>query len=88
MKYNQYAYVETDFQQQVKELINSENLSEYYYFTTEQLNELGINNAKSDGEDGYYIVRYIMDTDASVEVINTKGYEGNYTIEQIELLEN
>ena len=76
------------FPQQVKELINSENLSEYYYFTTEQLNELGINNAKSDGEDGYYIVRYIMDTDASVEVINTKGYEGNYTIEQIELLEN
>lgn len=76
------------FPQQVKELINSENLSEYYYFTTEQLNELGINNAKSDGEDGYYIVRYIMDTDASVEVINTKGYEGKYTIEQIELLEN
>ena len=76
------------FPQQVKELINSENLSEYYYFTTEQLNELGINNAKSDGEDGYYIVRYIMDTDASVEVINTKDYEGNYTIEQIELLEN
>ena len=36
----------------------------------------------TEKEDGYIIVQYNF-SNANVEVINTKGYNGNYTLTQI-----
>ena len=61
---------------------------EYYYLDSSILKQIGLNDVKSDEEDGYYIVAYSMNPTYSniVEVINTKGYLGNYTLCRIELL--
>ncbi len=74
----------------VSGLIDNSKIDEYYYFTTEQLNEIGIKDVKSDNENGYYIVRYIIDEDisdnsygAEVEIIHTQGFDGKHTLEQI-----
>lgn len=74
-------------------LIDNTKIDEYYYFTTEQLNEIGIKDVKSDDENGYYIVRYIIDENisdnsygAEVEIIHTQGFEGNHTLEQIKAM--
>ena len=46
---------------------------------------------QSDEESGYYIVGYTTDLDTSdeeytsnIQVINTKGYQNNYTLDSIE----
>ena len=36
-------------------------------------------------EYGYFIVKYDIEN-ISVDVINTKGYQGNYTLEQLNSL--
>ena len=59
-------------------------IGEYYYLTEQNLKDMGIENLSAD-EYGYFIVRYNI-TDIKVEVINTKGYQGNYTLEQINAL--
>lgn len=57
---------------------------EYYYLTLEDLESMGIE--KLEIEDyGYFIVRYNI-TDIKIEVINTRGYQGKYTLEQINSL--
>ena len=64
---------------------------EYYYLDTETLASLGLNDVQSDEESGYYIVGYTTDLDTSdeeytsnIQVINTKGYQSNYTLDSIE----
>lgn len=61
--------------------IDSSIIDEYYYFDEGQLVEMGIEKLNLE-EQGYFIVRYNIE-DIKVEVINTKGYEGNYTLEEI-----
>ena len=61
-----------------------EDKSNYYYLTPDNLEEMGIQNMDSD-EYGYFIVKYDIEN-ISVEVINTKGYQGNYTLEQLNSL--
>lgn len=64
---------------------------EYYFLDTETLSSLGLSDVKSSEETGYYIVGYTTDLDTSdeeysskVQVINTKGYQNNYTIDIIQ----
>lgn len=54
-----------------------------YYLDENTLSEMGITNIDSK-EFGYFIVKYDF-SNAVVEVINTKGYEGNYTLTQMVL---
>ncbi len=61
---------------------------DYYYLNTSDLMELGIKDVESSNEDGHYIVAYSMNSiyPNIVEVINTKGYLGNYTLSRIQAL--
>lgn len=61
---------------------------EYYYLDNNVLMRIGIKDVTSDEENGYYIVAYSMNPAYPniVEVINTKGYFGSYTLSRIELL--
>jgi len=52
-----------------------------YYLDEATLNEMGIKNINQE-EDGYFIVKYDF-LNANLEIINTKGYDGNYTLTQI-----
>lgn len=54
---------------------------ECYYLDNETLNEIGIQEIDSD-KHGYFIVKYDF-INADVEVINTNGYEGCYTLTEI-----
>lgn len=52
-----------------------------YYLDENTLNEMGIKDIKEE-QYGYFIVKYDF-SNANVEVISTKGYDGNYTLTQI-----
>lgn len=58
--------------------------ADYYYLTPENLNEMGLEDMNPE-EYGYFIVKYDIEN-ISVDVINTKGYQGNYTLEQLNSL--
>ena len=61
---------------------------DYHYLDTNTLSQLGLKDVQSNDENGYYIVAYSMNPNYSniVEVINTKGYLGNYSLKRIEAL--
>lgn len=52
-----------------------------YYLDENNLNEIGVKDLNSD-EYGYFIVKYDF-SNITVDVINTKGYEGKYTLTQL-----
>lgn len=52
-----------------------------YYLDENNLNEIGVKDLNSD-KYGYFIVKYDF-SNITVEVINTKGYEGKYTLTQL-----
>ena len=52
-----------------------------YYLDDNILNEIGIKKINSKEEE-YYIVKYDFEN-IIVEVINTKGYDGKYTLSQL-----
>ena len=52
-----------------------------YYLDEKNLNDIGVKDLNSE-EYGYFIVKYDF-TNITVEVINTKGYEGKYTLTQL-----
>ena len=66
----------------------TEGKFDYYYLDTNTLSQLGLKDVQSNDENGYYIVAYSMNPNYSniVEVINTKGYLGNYSLKRIEAL--
>lgn len=71
----------TEVQEAVKnvpEVVFDENC---YYLDETTLNEMGIKNIAKD-QYGYFIVKYNF-LDADVEVINTNGSNGKYTLTQI-----
>lgn len=53
----------------------------YYYIDEEALKSIGINDTNIE-ENGYFFIKYDFDN-INVEVINTKGYQGNYTLTQL-----
>lgn len=52
-----------------------------YYLDENTLNEMGIKDITEE-QYGYFIVKYDF-SNANAEVICTKGYDGNYTLTQI-----
>lgn len=54
---------------------------EYYYLTQQDLSDMGIQELSVE-DYGYFIVGYNIN-EIKVEVINTKGYQGNYTLTQL-----
>lgn len=65
----------------------------YYFLSSEEIVKLGIKDVESNDKNGYYIVGYSVDRDTTdenyenkIEVINTKGYKGNYSLEEIETI--
>ena len=54
---------------------------EYYYLTQQDLSDMGIQELSVE-DYGYFIVGYNID-EIKVEVINTNGYQGNYTLRQL-----
>ena len=52
-----------------------------YYLDEKNLNEIGVKDLNSN-EYGYFIVKYDF-SNITVEVMNTKGYEGKYTLSQL-----
>lgn len=52
-----------------------------YYLDENTIKEMGIKYITEE-DDGYFIVKYDF-SNANVEVINTNGYNGNYTLTQI-----
>ena len=54
---------------------------EYYYLTGQDLTDMGLKELTVE-DYGYFVVGYNID-EIKVEVINTKGYQGNYTLTQL-----
>lgn len=64
--------------------IDTDNIGDYYYLEPQDLKEMGIEDLPT-GDYGYFIVRYNL-ADIKVEVINTNGFKGNYTLEELNKL--
>ena len=58
----------------------------YYKLTEDNLNDMGLSNIKLSDTDELYIVKYDIQN-AKVEIYNTKGYEGKYSLTDIEQIE-
>ena len=50
-----------------------DELEVYYKLSTEDINNMGITNIKSDNKNGWYIVKYNI-RNIEVEIYNTKGF--------------
>lgn len=61
------------------------DISQYYYLTDYNLSEIGLQDVTT-ADYGYFIVKYDIEN-SSVEVINTNGYNGNYTLTEILAIE-
>ena len=79
--------------QQIEKQINEDypqvaGKFEYYYLDSTILEQIGLTDIKSDKENGYYIVAYSMNSmyPNVVEIINTNGYSGNYSLKRIQAL--
>lgn len=46
----------------------------YYKISTQELNDIGLNNVKSDEKNGFYIIKYDI-KNIEVEIYNTKGFK-------------
>lgn len=65
--------------------IDTSKISEYYYLEQANLEEMGLGELNSE-EYGYFILRYDIEN-MKIEVINTMGYNGNYTLEQLQQIQ-
>lgn len=70
-----------EVQEAVKNVPEIEIDENCYYLDENTINEMGIKYIK-ETENEYFIVKYNF-SNANVEIINTKGYNGNYTLTQI-----
>lgn len=66
-----------------QEDINNGNV---YKLTTENLEKMGINDVESNDKEGWYIIVYNIN-DTTVEIYHTIGYQGNYSLTNIEQIE-
>lgn len=76
--------IPTEIQNKVQNITGIILDETYYYLDEKALNEMGIKDIQLE-ENEYFIVKYNFEN-ANVEVINTKGYEGNYTLTQLNQL--
>ena len=59
----------------------------YYKLTEDNLKDMGLSNIKLSDTDGLYIVKYDIKNAKVEEIYNTKGYEGIYSLTDIEQIE-
>lgn len=59
----------------------------YYKLTEDNLKDMGLSNIKLSDTDGLYIVKYDIKNAKVEEIYNTKGYEGKYSLTDIEQIE-
>ena len=71
----------TEVQEATKNVPEFEFDENSYYLDATTLSEIGIKEI-DESINGYFIVKYDF-SNANVEVINTKGYEGNFTLTNI-----
>lgn len=71
----------TEVQESVKNVPDVTFDENCYYLDESILNDIGIKNISTNNH-GYFIVKYDF-SNANVEIINTKGTEGKYTLTQI-----
>ncbi len=57
-----------------------------YKLTTDNLEKMGIKNVDSDDENGWYIIVYNI-SETTAEIYNTNGFNGKYSLKDIEKLE-
>lgn len=57
-----------------------------YKLTTQNLEKMGIKDVKSDEENGWYMIVYNI-PDTTAEVYYTIGYDGKYSLTEIEKIE-
>lgn len=57
-----------------------------YKLTTENLEKMGINDVVSNDEEGWYIIVYNIE-EKTIEIYNTTGYNGKYSLTDIEQIE-
>ena len=57
-----------------------------YKITTENLQKMGINDVESNDEKGWYIIVYNLE-ESTDEIYNTTGYNGKYSLTDIEQIE-
>ena len=57
-----------------------------YKLTTENLEKMGINDVESNSEKGWYVIVYNID-DTTAEIYHTIGYQGKYSLTDIEQIE-
>ena len=66
------------------------NLTFYYKLSTEDLKEIGIENVKSDKNNGEYIIKYYI-KNVEIEIYNTQGFKNGeevyYSLNELENLE-
>lgn len=69
----------TEVQEAIKNVPDVTFDENCYYLDENVLNEMGI---KQINQDGYFIVKYDF-SNANLEIINTSGYDGKYTLTQL-----
>lgn len=57
-----------------------------YKLTTDNLQKMGINDVESNDEKGWYIIVYNIE-ETTAEIYNTTGYNGKYSLTDIERIE-
>ena len=60
-------------------------VSECYLVTNEAMKEWGLENVKLKNKE-YYLIKF-DDTNATVEIYNTLGYDGKYSLTEIDNIE-
>jgi len=60
-------------------------VADCYKVTEETLKAWGLNKIKTETEE-YYLIQF-DDTNATVEIYNTKGYDGKYSLTEIDAIE-
>lgn len=71
----------TEVQEAIKNVPDVTFDENCYYLDMETLTKMGIDEI-DENQIGYFIVKYDF-SNANLEIINTKGYDGNYTLTQI-----
>lgn len=63
------------------EKIQEDNKNHIYYYklSTQNLINIGLNNVKSDEENGYYIIKYDL-KNSTIEIYNTVGFDDDGNI--------
>ena len=57
-----------------------------YKLTTENLTNMGIKDVESNDEEGWYVIVYNIN-DTTAEIYNTMGFNGSYSLTDIEQIE-